>query len=73
MTTPRRDAIDRALTTAYAFGQINADARLLPSVASKLMAKLDADPTEAPGYYCDQCPHAMHLHDADGHCGGGCH
>lgn len=31
------------------------------------------DPTGEPGYYCDQCPHAMHLHDDAGSCGGGCH
>lgn len=23
--------------------------------------------------YCTVCPHAMHLHTEDGHCGGGCH
>lgn len=38
------------------------------AATGRLAARDSAEPT-----YCDQCPHAMHLHEADGSCGGGCH
>ena len=38
-----------------------------------LPAHPPAPPEDEPGYYCDECPHAMFLHEDDGSCGGGCH
>lgn len=51
---------------------VDSDPHAILDVAKGLLARKVSGPPETVTY-CDKCPHAMFLHEADGACGGGCH
>ena len=51
---------------------VGSDPHAVIDVAKGLLARKVSGPP-ATVIYCDECPHAMFLHEADGSCAGGCH